>query len=71
MLSNITDETIESAAQEAEAHPRTIERRLLGLPIKGHALARRVDAVIARRGLARTDVPAPAPAGRCNGMGGA
>jgi hypothetical protein len=58
----VTDELIESMAAEAQAHRRTIERRLLGLSIKGHALARRVDEVLLRRGLARCrSIPASPP----------
>lgn len=56
---SINDETIEEVAAEACVHPRTIERRLLRLPIKGRALTERADAALARRGLIRRDSNPP------------
>jgi len=46
----LTHESIATMAAEAHAHVRTVERRLLGLKVKGR-VARRVDEVIARRGI--------------------
>lgn len=40
---------IQEIAAEAVANVRTVERRLLGLPVRGHVAAR-VDAALARRG---------------------
>lgn len=56
-LPRITDETIEEVAAEAFGHPRSVERRLLKLPVKGRVAAR-VDAALDRRGLLRRD-PSP------------
>jgi len=49
--SPITHEAIADIAAEAHAHVRTVERRLLGLKVKGR-VAQRVDVAIARRGIA-------------------
>ncbi|HWL85635.1 MAG TPA: hypothetical protein VNO21_07525 [Polyangiaceae bacterium] len=46
----ITDQIIKSVADEADVHERSVERRLLGLRVKGR-VAKRVDAVLERRGL--------------------
>ena len=46
----ITDELIARVADEANAHTRTVERRLLGLRVKGR-VAIRVDTVLERHGL--------------------
>lgn len=46
----ITDALIIALADEAESHRRTVERRLLGLPVKGRP-SRRVDVVLERHGL--------------------
>lgn len=46
----ITDALIVSLADEAESHRRTVERRLLRLPVKGR-VSRRVDLVLERHGL--------------------
>ena len=54
----ITDATIEDIAAEALSHTRTVERRLLRLPVKGK-VAERVDAALVRRGLIRSDCTAP------------
>lgn len=47
---NVDEAEIEAIAAEAHAHARSVERRLLGLKIRGRVAAR-VDAAIARRGL--------------------
>jgi hypothetical protein len=46
----ITDSLIMALADEAESHRRTVERRLLRLPVKGR-VSRRVDLVLERHGL--------------------
>jgi hypothetical protein len=55
----LTDETIDSIADETASHRRTVERRLLGLPVRGR-VASRVDAVLAKRGLLNYRAPSSA-----------
>ena len=42
----ISDDDISKIAVAAEAHERTVMRRLLGLPVRGH-VAKRVDRLLA------------------------
>jgi len=55
----LTDETIDTIAEETASHRRTVERRLLGLPVRGR-VATRVDAVLAKRGLLNFRAPSSA-----------
>lgn len=45
-----TPETIRQIADAALAHVRSVERRMLGLPVRGR-VADRIDAELAKRGL--------------------
>lgn len=49
-----TPDEIRQIATEAVANVRTVERRLLRLPVRGK-VAERVDAVLVRRGLLDAD----------------
>lgn len=46
-MHDVTDEFVERVAKLALANPRTVVRRLAGLPVRG-AVGKRIDAVIAR-----------------------
>lgn len=46
----VSQETIDIISREADAHPRTVMARLLGLPVRGR-VARRVDGAIERHGI--------------------
>ncbi len=62
----LTDQTISTIAAEADTDPRSVLRRLAGLPVKGRAGAR-VARVIAARGispLGGSTPSSPAPASR-------
>lgn len=58
-LPTLNDETIGAIAEETASHRRTVERRLLGLPVRGR-VASRVDAVLAKRGLLNYRAPSSA-----------
>jgi hypothetical protein len=58
-MPTLTDETIETIAEEAASHRRTVERRLLGLHVRGR-VATRIDAVLAKRGLLNSRAPSSA-----------
>ena len=45
--SGIDDELIERIARDADADPRSVVRRLAGLPVRGRA-GRRIDGVISK-----------------------
>jgi hypothetical protein len=45
-----------SIADAADVHRHSVERRLLGLPVRGRA-GRRIDAELARRGIAPPSAP--------------
>lgn len=46
----IDDQTISEIADESHSHPRSVERRLLRLPVRGR-VEQRIDAALQRRGL--------------------
>ena len=45
---SIDDETVATIARDADTDPRSVVRRLAGLPVRGRA-GRRIDDAIARR----------------------
>ena len=47
VIAGPTDEFVERVAREAIANPRTVVRRMAGLPVRG-AVAQRIDAVLAK-----------------------
>lgn len=54
LLRHLLEGEIDEIADEAIAHRRTVERRLLRLPVRGR-VAERIDAVLARRGIVAAD----------------
>ena len=50
MLFDMTLDIIEAVAEEALAHKQTVERRMLGLRVRGR-VGQRIDAALAKRGI--------------------
>ena len=53
---SIDNETVETIARDADADPRSVVRRLAGLPVKGRP-GRRIDDALARRRRAQANPP--------------
>jgi hypothetical protein len=48
---HVTDDVIREVAEEAQADPRSVVRRLAGLRVRGR-VGKRIDLVLAARGMA-------------------
>jgi len=53
---SITDQTVQTIAERAAADPRSVVRRLAGLPVRGRAGAR-IDRELQARGLVTSAAP--------------